>query len=97
MVGMPSKCVTAETVPLRSTPSQAIGRPVTAGVSHFMHKPAYYREQAERARRLARSVTNRDIESYLLRMAQDYDDLVEDLETGAIEIRHPELMPQQRR
>jgi hypothetical protein len=30
----------------------------------------------------------------LLRMAQDYTDIAEDLETGAVEIRHPELMPQ---
>jgi hypothetical protein len=27
-------------------------------------------------------------------MAQDYEDLAEDLENGAIEIRHPELLPQ---
>ena len=29
----------------------------------------------------------------MLRMAQDYEDLAEDLENGAIEIRHPELLP----
>jgi hypothetical protein len=29
--------------------------------------------------------------------AQDYDNFAEDLENGAIEIRHPELMPQRRR
>jgi hypothetical protein len=33
----------------------------------------------------------------LLRMAQDYEDLAEDLENGAIEIRHPELLPQHNR
>jgi hypothetical protein len=32
----------------------------------------------------------------LHRVAQDYDDIAEDLEGGAIEIRHPELMPQRR-
>jgi len=63
----------------------------------MMQKPAYYREQAERARRLARSTTNRDLEETLSRMARDYADLAEDLETGAVEIRHPELMPQRRR
>jgi hypothetical protein len=30
-------------------------------------------------------------------MAQDYSDIAEDLELGAIEIPHPELMPQLRR
>jgi len=33
----------------------------------------------------------------LRQMAQDYTDIAEDLETGAIEIRHPELMPQTHR
>jgi hypothetical protein len=59
-----------------------------------MQKPSYYREHAERARRLARSQTNREIETQLNRMAQDYDDLAQDLENGAVEVRHPELMPQ---
>jgi len=30
----------------------------------------------------------------LRKMAQDYRDIAQDLENGAIEIRHPELMPQ---
>ena len=59
-----------------------------------MQKPSYYREHAERARRLARSQTTRDVETMLDRMARDYDDLAEDLENGAVEIRHPELMLQ---
>lgn len=59
-----------------------------------MREASYYREQAERARRLARSVTVRATEELLLRIGQDYEDLAVDLETGAIEIRHPELMPQ---
>ena len=62
-----------------------------------MYDPSYYRDQAQRARRLARSVTIHDVEAQLLRMAQDYDDLAVDLERGAIEIRHPELMPQNHR
>jgi hypothetical protein len=62
-----------------------------------MQDPSYYREQTERAQRLARSQTNRDVEGLLLRMAQDYEDLAEDLENGAIEIRHPELLPQRDR
>jgi hypothetical protein len=31
-----------------------------------------------------------------MRLAQDFDELAEDLLRGAIEIRHPELMPQRR-
>jgi hypothetical protein len=62
-----------------------------------MQDRSYYREQAERAQRLARSQTNREIEGLLLRMAQDYEDLAVDLENGAIEIRHPELLPQRDR
>lgn len=59
-----------------------------------MQEPSYYRQQAERARRLARSSTRGDIEEQLLRMAQEYEELAEDLDSGAIEIRHPELLPQ---
>jgi hypothetical protein len=30
-------------------------------------------------------------------VAHDYDELAEDLENGAVEIRHPELLPQRNR
>jgi hypothetical protein len=63
-----------------------------AGVPTFMQKAAFYREQAERARRLARPITNGEAERLLLGMAQEYEDLATDLETGAVEIRHPELL-----
>jgi hypothetical protein len=33
----------------------------------------------------------------LLGLAQDYDDIAVDLEAGAIEVRHPERMPQNSR
>jgi hypothetical protein len=62
-----------------------------------MQDPSYYRSQAARARRLALVPNDRETQDTLLQMAQDYLDLVEDLERGAIEIRHPELMPQTRR
>jgi hypothetical protein len=68
-----------------------------AGVERDMQPISYYREQAERGRRLARSQNSREVQDTLRRMAQDYDDIAEDLENGAIEIRHPELMPQRRR
>jgi hypothetical protein len=60
-----------------------------------MQKPSYYREQAARARRLARGSRD-DIEELLKHLASDFDDIAVDLERGAVEIRHPELMPQNR-
>jgi hypothetical protein len=62
-------------------------------VSVGMQDAAYYREQASRARRLARGMRD-DIERLFLQTARDFDDITEDLERGAIEVRHPELMPQ---
>lgn len=61
-----------------------------------MQDAVYYRTQAARARRMARG-QRRDIETNLLQIAIDYDQIAEDLENGAVEIRHPELMPQNRR
>jgi len=56
--------------------------------------PSYYRDQAERARRLARSVTDRErAKDVLAQVAQEYDELAEDLECGAGEPRHSELLP----
>jgi hypothetical protein len=59
-----------------------------------MHDPSYYRSQAERVRRLVMVPSDRETQDTLTQMAQDYLDIAEDLERGAIEIRHPELMPQ---
>jgi hypothetical protein len=61
-----------------------------------MHDATYYREQASRARRLARHLHQRDESALLSQMATDYDELAEDLEAGAVEIRHRNLMPQLR-
>jgi hypothetical protein len=41
-----------------------------------------------------REAHNRAGARQLLRMARDFDDIVTDLENGAIDVRHPELMPQ---
>jgi len=62
-----------------------------------MYEPSYYREQAERAHRLATVPNDSETREALERMARDYEDIAEDLESGAIEIRHPDLMPQSRR
>jgi hypothetical protein len=62
-----------------------------------MHDPSYYRDQADRARRLADAVNDPEAARALYQASQDYDDVAEDLESGAVEIRHPDLMPQTRR
>ena len=38
-----------------------------------------------------------ELTEMLRRTAQDFDDIASDLETGAVEVRHPELMPQNTR
>lgn len=62
-----------------------------------MMDAVYYREQAARAQRLADAIGDREMREQLARIAADYDEIATDLEQGAIEIRHPELMPQLRR
>jgi hypothetical protein len=59
-----------------------------------MHAPEYYREQAQHARRLASMVHQRDVRDTLRKTAQDFDEIAYDLEIGAVEVRHPELLPQ---
>ena len=61
------------------------------------HHPAYYRGQAARARRLASAVGNRETEALLSRIAQEYEETAADVESGAIEIRHVELIPRTQR
>jgi hypothetical protein len=61
-----------------------------------MYRSSYYRQQSERARRLARGLTDEEAISLLMDVAEHYDEIAEDLDRGAIEIRHPELMPQTR-
>lgn len=60
-----------------------------------MHWALFYREQAERARRLAQAQTQDDTKSLLNRVAQEFDELAEDLENGVVETRHPEILPPQ--
>jgi len=61
-----------------------------------MQSSGHYRDQASRARRLARGVNDRELTDALERMARDFDHIAEDLERGLINIRHPELLPQRR-
>jgi hypothetical protein len=53
---------------------------------------SYYREQADHVRRLAEMTWQDDLEALLRRVAQDYEEVAEDLEAGATEVRHPELL-----
>jgi hypothetical protein len=46
------------------------------------------------AQRLAGEIYNEEAAASLLKLARDYQDIAEDLENGAVEIRHPERMPQ---
>ncbi len=60
-----------------------------------MQSAKYYRGQAAQAERIAIASTNREITDLLTKLAVDYNDIAEDLERGLIEIKHPELLPQQ--
>jgi hypothetical protein len=60
-----------------------------------MQSARYYRGQAAQAQRLAVISTNQDVMDLLKKLTIDYNDIAEDLERGLIEIKHPELLPQQ--
>jgi hypothetical protein len=53
---------------------------------------SYYRERANHLRRLAEMTWQRDLEVLVRRLAEDYDETADDLEAGAFEIRHAELL-----
>jgi hypothetical protein len=57
-----------------------------------MDRASYYRDRANHARQLAEAVRQPDLKDALRRLAQDYDEIAEDLETGAAEIRHSEVL-----
>jgi hypothetical protein len=55
---------------------------------------SYYRDRANHLRHLADMTWQHDLEMSLRSLARDYDETAEDLEAGASEIRHPELVPE---
>ena len=57
-----------------------------------MDDASYYRERADHPRRLAEMTWQRELEGVVRSLAQDYDETAEDLEAGATEVRHPELL-----
>jgi hypothetical protein len=66
-------------------------------VAGSMEHASYYRLQAARAKKLAARLRHRDAAELLRRVAGEYDEIAEDLENGAVVIRHQERMPQYRR
>ncbi len=59
-----------------------------------MQSAAYYRSQAQRARRLAQSLPGDPLREQLECIAHDLDNIAIDLERGLIEIRRADLLPQ---
>jgi hypothetical protein len=57
-----------------------------------MDRAAYYRDRAEHIRRLADAAWQPELKEALRRLANDYDEVAEDIETGAPTIRHSELL-----
>jgi hypothetical protein len=55
-----------------------------------MHPPKYYREQSQRSRRLAWMVHQSDVRRDLLKAAQNFDEIAQYIEAGALEVGHPE-------
>ncbi len=47
-----------------------------------------------RSRQIADMAHQPEIQEMLRTGAQDYEDIADDIQSGAIEIRHPELLPQ---
>jgi hypothetical protein len=62
-----------------------------------MHEASYYRDQAARLRGFARQTSVIQVARDLERLASDFEDVADDLETGAVEIVYPDLLPQRRR
>ena len=52
----------------------------------------YCRERANHLRRLAEMTWQGDLEVLLHRLAEEYEETAEDLEAGASDVRHPELL-----
>jgi hypothetical protein len=59
-----------------------------------MDRASDYRKQADHARQLAEATWQDNLEEMLHRLARDFDEIAEDIEAGATELRHPELLRQ---
>jgi hypothetical protein len=61
-------------------------------VAIVMKEISYYREQSLRAKRLATAITDQYARIGLEQLAADYSEVAEDLERGAADVRHRELL-----
>jgi hypothetical protein len=57
-----------------------------------MDRTAHYRDRANHARELADVAWQPDLQDTLRGLANDYDEVADDLENGATEIRHAEIL-----
>jgi hypothetical protein len=57
-----------------------------------MDRASHYRDLARHARQLAEASWQDNLEEVLCRLAQDFDEIAEDIEAGSEEPRHPELL-----
>jgi hypothetical protein len=57
-----------------------------------MDRTAHYRDRANHARELADAAWQPDLKDTLRGLAKDYDEVADDIENGATEIRHAELL-----
>jgi hypothetical protein len=60
-----------------------------------MNAAVYCRVRARQVTQLAETTLDDALRGSLCAMARDYDELAEDLESGAEPVRHPELLPNQ--
>jgi hypothetical protein len=63
-----------------------------SGCFESMDRAPHYRHEADHARRLAEVTWQPDLEEMLRHLAQDFDEIADDIESGATEMRHPELL-----
>jgi hypothetical protein len=59
-----------------------------------MDDEAYYRRMAAHARRLAEGAHQEEMVDLFSRVAQDYEEIADDLRDGSKPVRHRELMGQ---
>jgi hypothetical protein len=57
-----------------------------------MDHAAHYRDRASHVRELADAAWQPDLKDMLRGLAKDYDEVADDIEDGATEIRHAELL-----
>jgi hypothetical protein len=63
------------------------------GVFEFMDRASHYRRQGDHARELAKATLQPNLEEMLRHLAQDFDEIADDIDSGATEARNPELLP----